>query len=284
MPKSAAWAFVGGAEGNRTSDLLDANSRQRGLLRSFLHVKWSRVGCCGPLRAPRLLYFAAVPLWTAAGGGGLPRAVCGNQAQNSGVVLDEGKHCLRTRSFGRTVAHRQSRSLRGDGDGDRLGGDLLFGDGLARVVQVVKVEADRFLGVLNALDHGLPFGDASRQSGHRDGVATILRVRVKQDRVGRHPAHDSRLQQARKLIACDLRGLEDRRERLRLENPAGVDRDHDSRSGPLGVNQDHVRTGLTARGPPRAVQRTEQISAGDTRRSSRRCQLTSPTSLQDQPI
>jgi hypothetical protein len=213
-----------------------------------------------------LLYFIAVPLWTAAGGG-LPPAVCGDQAQTPGVVLDEGKHYVRTRSFRRTVARRQSPSLRGDGDGDCLGGDLLLGDGLARVVQVVKVEADRFLGVLDALDHGLPFGHAPRQGGHRDGVAAVVGVGVEQDRVGRHPTHDSRLQQTRKLIARDLCGLEDRRERLRLENPAGVDRNHDSRSGPLGVNQNHVRTGLTARGPPRAVQRSEQISAGDAGRS-----------------
>jgi hypothetical protein len=36
---------------------------------------------------------------------------------------------VRTHSFGRTVARRQSRSLRGDGDGDRLGNDLLLGHG-----------------------------------------------------------------------------------------------------------------------------------------------------------
>jgi hypothetical protein len=53
-------------------------------------------------------------LWTAAGEG-LPRAVYGDQAQNPGVVPDEGKHWIRTRSFGRTVACHQSQSLRGDG-------------------------------------------------------------------------------------------------------------------------------------------------------------------------
>lgn len=247
-------------------DLLGVNSRQWGLLESFAHIRWSLRDRCSPLRAPRLLYFAAVPLWTAVGGS-LPRAVCGDPAQNPGVVPDEVEHWVRTRSFGQTVACRQSRSLRGDGDSDRLRDDFLLGDGLARVVQIVKVEADRLLGVLDALDHGLPFGNAPRQGGHRDGVAAVLGVRVEQDRVGRHPTHYSRLQQTRKLIASDLCGLEDCCERLRLENPASVNRDHDSCSGPLGVNQDHVGTGLTARGPPRVMQRAEQISAGDAGRS-----------------
>jgi hypothetical protein len=242
------------------------NSRQWGLLKSFAHIRRSLEWRCAPLRALRLLYFAAVPVWTTAGGG-LPRAVRGNQAQNPGVLLDDGKHCVRMHSFGRTVARRQSQSLRSDGDGDRLRDDLLLGDGLARIAQIVKVEADRLLGVLDALDHSLPFGDTPRQSGHRDGVTAILGVGVEQDRVGRHPTHDSRLQQTRKLIARDLYGLQDRRKRLRLENPAGVDRDHDSCSSPLGMNQNHVGTELTARGPPRAVQRAEQISAGNARRS-----------------
>jgi len=246
-------AVAGGRYWDRTSDLFGVNCRRWSLLRSFTHVKRSRGWCCGPLGAPRLLYFAAVPLWTAAGGG-LPCAVCGDQAQTPGVVLDEGKYYVRTRSFGRTVTCRQSRSLRGDGDGDgdRLGGDLLLRDRLARVAQVIKIETDRLLGVLDALDHAFPFGNAPRQGGHRDGVAAVLGVGVgvEQDRVGRHPTHYSRLQQTRKLIARDLCGLEDCRERLRLENPAGVNRDHNSRSGPLGVNQDHVGTRLTARGPP----------------------------------
>ena len=217
-------------------------------------------------RAPRLLYFAAVQLWTAAGGG-LPRAICRGPGAEPWCRADEGKHWVRRSSFGRTVARHQSRSLRSDGDGDRLGDDLLLGDGLARIAQVIKVEADRLLGVLDALNHGLPFGDAPRQSGHGDGVTAVLGVGVEQDRVGRRPTHDSRLQQTRKLIASDLCGLKDCRERLRLENPAGMNRDHNSRSGTLGMHQNHMGTGLTAHSPPRAVQRSEQISAGNARRS-----------------
>jgi hypothetical protein len=251
---------------DRTSDLFGVNCRRWGSLRPSTHVKQYLGWGCGPLGAPRLLYFAAVPLWTAASGG-LPCTVCGDQVQNLGALPDEGKRCVKTRSFGRTVVRGQWESLRGDGDGDRLGDDLLLGDRLPRVTQVVKVEADRLLGVLDALDHGFPFGDAPRQGRHRDGVTAVLGVGVEQDRVGRQPAHDSRLQQVRKLIARDLCGLKDCRERLRLEDPAGMSRDHNSRSGPLGVNQNHVRTGLTTRAPPRAVQRAEQISAGGARRS-----------------
>ena len=151
--------------------------------------------------------------------GACPAPYVGGQAQNPGVVL--------------TMARRQSQSLRSDGDGDRLGGDLLLRDGLTRVMQVVKVEPDRLLGVLDTLDHGLPFGDAPRQSGHRDGVTAVLGVRVEQDRVGRQPTHASRLQKTRRLIASDLCGLKDCRERLRLENPAGMNRAHHSRSGTL---------------------------------------------------
>src|SRR5947209_4343171 len=125
------WDFKSGRYWDRTSDLFGVNSRQRSLMGSFEHVKQSRRWCCGSLSGPRLLYFTAVPLWTAAGGS-LPRAVCGETRRRTlGVVLDEGKLCVRTRSFGRTVARHQSRSLRGDGDGDRLGDDLLFGNGLA---------------------------------------------------------------------------------------------------------------------------------------------------------
>jgi hypothetical protein len=77
-------------------DLLDANSRQQGSMESFAHVRRSAGGCSGSLGGPRLLYFAAVQQWTAAGGG-LPRAVCGDQAQNPGLV-----HCLeRVASGGR---------------------------------------------------------------------------------------------------------------------------------------------------------------------------------------
>jgi hypothetical protein len=46
-----------------------------------------------------------------------------------------------------------------------------------------------------------------------------------------------------------------------------MNRDHDSRSGTLWMNQNHMGTGLTAHSPPRAVQRSEQISAGNARRS-----------------
>jgi hypothetical protein len=213
-----------------------------------------------------LLYFAAVPIWTTVGGG-LPHTVCGNQARNPSVMQTKGSIVSERITFGRTVARRQSKSLRSDGDSDRLGDDLLLGDRLTRVMQVIKVEADRLLGILDTLDHGLPFGDTPRKSRHRDGVTAVLGVGVEQDRVGRHPTHYSRLQQTRKLITSDLCGLKDRRERLRLENPAGMNRDHNSRSGPLGMNQNHMRTGLTAHSPPRAVQRAEQISAGNARRS-----------------
>ena len=65
------------------------NSRQWGLLKSLAHIRRSREWCCRPLGAPRLLYFAAVQLWTAVGGG-FPRAVCRDQAQNPGVVLAKG--------------------------------------------------------------------------------------------------------------------------------------------------------------------------------------------------
>jgi hypothetical protein len=53
---------------------------------SFEDVKQSRGWCCGLLLSgPRLLYSYGPPA-----GGGLPRAVCGDQAQNPGVVLDGG--------------------------------------------------------------------------------------------------------------------------------------------------------------------------------------------------
>ena len=42
-----------------------------------------------------------------------------------------------------------------------------------------------------------------------------------------------------------------------------MDRDHDPRTGPLRVNEDHVGPGLTACDPPGAVQPAEQVSAGD---------------------
>jgi hypothetical protein len=266
LTRPVTWDDSGGRYWDRTSDLFGVNSRQWGLLKSFTHIRQSLEWCCAPLRTPRLLYFAAVPAWTTAGEES-PHAVRGNQAQDPGVMLDEGKHCVRMHSFGRTVARPQPQSLRSDGDGDRLGDDFLFGDRLTRVVQVVKVEADRLLGVLDTLDHGLPFGDAPRQSRHRDGVTAVFGVGIEQDRVGRRPTHYGRLQQTRKLIASDLCGLKDCRERLRLENPAGMNRDHDSRSGTLRMNQNHMGTGLTAHSPPRAVQRAEQISAGNARRS-----------------
>ncbi len=69
------WCFKSGRYWDRTSDLFGVNSRQRGLLESFAHVRRFLGWCCGPLGVPRLLYFAAVQLWTAAGGG-LPCAVC----------------------------------------------------------------------------------------------------------------------------------------------------------------------------------------------------------------
>jgi hypothetical protein len=105
------------------------NSRQRGLMGSFEHVKQSHRWCCGSLSGPWLLYFAAVQLWTAAGGG-LPRASAGTRRRTLvSCWTKESTTSERVASGGRWPRH-QSRSLRGDGDGDRLGDDLLLGDGL----------------------------------------------------------------------------------------------------------------------------------------------------------
>jgi hypothetical protein len=50
----------GGRYWDRTSDLFGVNCRRWGWLGSFTHLGRSLRDHCGPLRAPRLLYFAAV--------------------------------------------------------------------------------------------------------------------------------------------------------------------------------------------------------------------------------
>jgi hypothetical protein len=59
MPRPQTWVFIGGAEGNRTPDLLDAKDRHSGRLGLFPHVvshrrpHWGGVGrgrCCTSLQ------------------------------------------------------------------------------------------------------------------------------------------------------------------------------------------------------------------------------------------